>query len=322
MSWTSAPLRRSIVVATCIALSACGDDSATDAGVDAGIQDGAVDQDAALGPDFLPRLQSVAEFQSLAGEGQEVKYMLQVDGQEPVIEHVCAFQNTARFPYHLHFLRAVFPAYADLDPGSYASLVLRRASRRSFAGSLTSHALTSHPRTGLRGIYTYNIYQDPGPGEGLTLAEIVQVDQRMKACAPFAADQIVHLPEGAEREAAVRNMLPELQAAGVDVRFLDELIDENYVAYSVGENYGYLHVIPEGQAVADDYGPLDVLVLQSPPNALTTVAGLISTLPSAKKRSPTCSSRMPLKTNASPPSITGSSTSSRRKMSSRSRRRH
>ena len=222
MPRSSAPLWFSLPLAmSCIALSACGvSDLAADGGV----------PDAALGPDFLPRLASTAEFLSLASERQELKYMLQVDGQEPVVEHPCVFQNTARFPYHLIFLRAVFPAYADLDPGTYASLVLRRASRRAFAGSLTRHALTTHPRTGLPGIYTYSVYQDPGLGEGLTLAEIVQIDQRMKVCAPFAADQIVHIPEGAERAAAVRGMLPELQAAGVDVRFLDELIEENYEA--------------------------------------------------------------------------------------------
>ncbi|MFT5353879.1 MAG: pyruvate,water dikinase [Polyangiales bacterium] len=249
--------------------------------VDAGALDANADANVDVGPDYLPRLDSAGEFLSLAGEGLEVKYLLQVDGREPLVDHPCMFQNTARFAYHIQFLRAAFPAYADLDPGTYADLVLRRRSRRSFAGSLTRHDRTTHPRSGLRGIYTYNVYQDLGPGEGLSLAEIVEVDQRMKSCAPFDADQLVYLPEGAEREAAVRRMLPELRAAGVDVRFLDELIEQDYEAYSVGESYGYLHVIPESSTgdLAENYGPQDVLVLQSPPNDLTTVAGLVTTLP-------------------------------------------
>lgn len=209
------------------ALSACGDNSPA---TDAGTPDGSTDSDAAdagLGPDYLPRLESADDYVVLAGEGLEVKHMLQVDGREPIVEYPCVFQNTARFPYHIQFLRSAFPAYADLDPSTYADLVLRRGSRRSFAGSLTRHDHTTHPRSELRGIFTYTVYEDPGPSEGLTLAEIVEVDQRMKGCAPFAADQLVYLPEGVEREAAVRKMLPELQAAGVDVRFLDELIERD-----------------------------------------------------------------------------------------------
>lgn len=235
--------------------------------------------DSGPSPDYLPRLDSAEEYTGLAGEGLEVKFMLQVDGREPVIDDECAFQNTARFAYHIEFLRAAFSMYSDLDPGTYADLILRRFSRRSFAGSLTRHERTTHPQSGVPGVYTYTVYQDTGPGEGLTLAEFVEVDQRLKACAPFAADRLVHLPEGVEQEAAARRLQGELEAAGVYVRFADELIERDYEPYSLGESYGYLHVIPRNESASDDYGPRDVLVVTSPPTDLTIVAGLITTLP-------------------------------------------
>lgn len=247
-------------------------DASTDATIDA-------DAETPSGPDYLSQLNSAAEYTSLSGEGQEVKFLLHVDGAEPVIDDECAFQNTARFPYHIQFLRSTFPALSDLDPGTYADLILRRRSRRAFAGSLARHDRTTHPRSGLAGIYTYTVYQDPGPGEGLTLAEFVEVDQRLKGCAPFAAERLVHLPVGVDEEARVRGMREALSAAGVDVRFADELIEEDYEPYSLGESYGYLHVIPAGESVGESYGPRDVLVLASPPSDLTIVAGLLTTLP-------------------------------------------
>ena len=251
----------------------------SDAGILDASADSQTDSEAGQGPDYLSRLANVEEYANLSGEGDEVKFLLHVDGAEPVLEDACAFQNTARFPYHIQFLRSTFPEYSDLDPGTYADLILRRRSRRAFAGSLARHDRTTHPRTGDVGIYTYTVYQDPGPGEGLTLAEFVEVDQRLKACAPFAADRLVHLPTGLEQETRVRRIRDALEAAGVDVRFADELIEQDYEPYSLGESYGYLHVIPRSESVGENYGPRDVLVLSSPPADLTTVAGLITTLP-------------------------------------------
>lgn len=267
-----------LAIGACDTTSPAADAGIPDASPDAS-PDSAADADTSLGPDYLTQLANVEEYTSLAGEGQEVKFLLQVDGAEPVLEDECAFQNTARFPYHIQFLRSTFPVYSDLDPGTYADLILRRRSRRAFAGSLARHDRTTHPRTGLAGIYTYTVYQDPGPGEGLTLAEFVELDQRLKSCAPFAADQLVHLPTGVEQETGVRRMRDELSAAGVDVRFADELIEQDYEPYSLGESYGYLHVIPQSESVGESYGPRDVLVLSSPPSDLTTVAGLLTTLP-------------------------------------------
>ena len=101
-------------------------DPTPDAGASDASTDATIDADAETpsGPDYLSLLTSAAEYTSLSGEGQEVKFLLHADGAEPVIDDECAFQNTARFPYHIQFLRSTFPALSDLDPGTYADLSL------------------------------------------------------------------------------------------------------------------------------------------------------------------------------------------------------
>ena len=95
----------------------------------------------------------------------------------------------------------------------------------------------------------------------------------------FWASSLVFVPSTPEQEAHVRPLVAELNAAGVAVRFAADLVEREYEAYSVGETYGYLHVVPAGTAVPEDYGSRDVLVLEAAPPDLTTLAGMISTLP-------------------------------------------
>jgi pyruvate,water dikinase len=173
----------------------------------------------------------------------------------------------------------VFPAFSDLSFDTYVNFVLRNATRRAWGGAIERRDRITHPLSGAPGIYIYYAYQEREPDENLTVAQIVELDRRLKACAPLTASSLVFVPSILEQENHIRPLVPELNAAGVAVRFPADLVEREYEAYSVGESYGYLHVVPAGTAVPEDYGSRDVLVLEAAPPDLTTLAGMISTLP-------------------------------------------
>lgn len=263
-------------LALLLTLAGCGGDNGSvgDAGLD-----GSAPTDAAIeGPDYLESIETRAEFDSLAADGV-VKYLTRVDGRDPLVDAECLFQNSRRFPFHAQFLRRVFPAYSDLSFDTYVDFVLRNATRRAWGGALEWRARVTHPLSGQAGIYIYYAYQEREPDENLTVAQIVELDRRLKACAPLTASALVFVPSVIEQENHIRPLVAELNAAGVAVRFPAELIERDYEAYSQGESYGYLHVVPAGTAVPEDYGSRDVLVVQAAPPDITTLAGMISTLP-------------------------------------------
>ena len=236
--------------------------------------DGAIE-----GPDYLEQIDTRAQYDSLAADGV-VKYLTIVDGREPLVPDAdCLFQNSRRFPFHAQFLRTVFPAFSDLSFDTYVNFVLRNATRRAWGGAIERRDRITHPLSGAPGIYIYYAYQEREPDENLTVAQIVELDRRLKACAPLTASSLVFVPSILEQENHIRPLVGELNAAGVVVRFPADLVEREYEAYSVGESYGYLHVVPAGTAVPEDYGSRDVLVLEAAPPDLTTLAGMISTLP-------------------------------------------
>lgn len=269
------------------AVGACTSSSGTptDAGaLDANMMDGGQPAPTADGSTLgelthLARLESEADFAALAGEGKELKYLTRVDGREPVVAEECLFQNTARFPYHLMFLRSAFPALATLDFDVYVSWVLRASTRRFWGGGLRYYQQITHPVGGAPGIYTYSAYQESGAGEALTLEQLVEIDRRLKACAPFAASRLVFAPESKQQADHVRTLLEGLRTADVAVRFPEELIQREYEVYSAAEGYGYLHVVEEGAALGPEYGPRDVVVVSSAPSDIAVVAGLVTALP-------------------------------------------
>src|SRR5687767_5938865 len=65
---------------------------------------------------FLERLETSADFTRLAGEGWAVKYLAPVAGKKAPspLDRGCVFQNTARYPLHLAFLRS-FAELAHID---------------------------------------------------------------------------------------------------------------------------------------------------------------------------------------------------------------
>jgi pyruvate,water dikinase len=232
-------------------------------------------------PGFLERLDSVADYGLLQGEGGEVKFLGGIAGKTPPapgLDRACLFLNTQRYAGHITYLRSL-PGMSDLDFTSYLSMVMKRASRVLWGGSLKYYPGEPHPRTGAQGILAYFLYSDPNDVDALTADEIAELDARLKSCVPYARDLLALVGMDADqaiRFEAQRSTLTERGVSLVDLRKLHQgVAAEGYV---IGEGYGYLKVVPAG-ATLGDYGPRDVLVLPSAPQDLALVAGLVTATP-------------------------------------------
>jgi pyruvate,water dikinase len=242
---------------------------------------GAAGADPGVDGEYLTRLGSAEAYGSLAAEGAEVKYLARVSGRDPesVFDGAdCLFQNTAKYEYHVEFLRT-FAGYEDLSAERYADLVLRRESRSMWGGGLRLFPATRHPVSGIDGVLAYTIYSGSTAEEMLTVADIVEVDRRLKEAAVFASDFLVFTPDGSAQTAALLGRADELLAEGVAMvdpsRLRPGFLAETYVE---GEGYGYLRVATD-DAGLDNVGPRDVLVTEAAPNDLGLVAGLITRVP-------------------------------------------
>ena len=149
------------------------------------------------GPTHLTRLGLPGDYDRVEGVTgciKNVKYLLRVKDREPPapLSQECIFQNTRRFAYHLLFL-IHFPELADLDLQGYLDLVMREVTRVWWGGSLQRWPRILHPETGESGVITYTVYQaEHSPP--LTVATLIEVDQQIKGCVPYAVRRLVLAP--------------------------------------------------------------------------------------------------------------------------------
>jgi pyruvate, water dikinase len=274
--------RRALILAAFasfgLTAAACADgDTRSPDGGDAG----AAGADPGVDGEYLTRLASPEDYGSLAAEGAEVKYLARVTGREPESVFAgaeCLFQNTAKYEYHVQFLRT-FPGYEDLSAERYADLVLRRESRSMWGGGLRLFPATRHPVSGTDGVLAYTVYSGTTADEMLTIDDIVEVDRRLKVGADFASDFLVFVPDGGAQTAALLDKAEELLAAGVT------MVDPSTLrpgfraeTYVEGEGYGYLRLVTQEDGL-ENVGPRDVLVIDAAPNDLGLVAGLLTRVP-------------------------------------------
>lgn len=271
----------SLAVASLAVLAACGEaapspadagdvsDASADAGHDGGVVDPPPYRTSLASPDDLAALTSTI--------GGGVKYLARIEGRaifEPLIER-CYFQDMARYSWHLEFLRS-FPEHAALAYDAYLALVLRRASRQLWGGAVEAHAGALHPITGRPGVLGWVVYSEPN---GLSIDDVVAAHAQLTACIPFASELLVFVPDGSDQRAFLVRSRGELTARGVPSLFPEELLRGlDHQAYSRGEGYGTLRVVPRGQALVD-YGPRDVVVVEAAPNDISVVAGLVTASP-------------------------------------------
>jgi pyruvate,water dikinase len=254
-----------------LALAGCGGGSTS---ADAGPGP----SDAEDNPRYLERLASPADFARVQGEEGEVKYLGQAGKGLPPLDKPCFFQNTARYPGHITFLKS-FPELINIDFATYLNLVMKNASRVLWGGELKFFSGAIHPRTNGRGVLAYFIYSDDAVTEALTLDQIEEVDKRMKGCVPYARDLLVLVGMNQIQAAHFAGQAEALRGRAVDV--IDPILlrpGGGAEGYSLGESYGYLRIIPRGQRPTD-YGPRDVLVTEGTSEDLSLVAGLITSLP-------------------------------------------
>lgn len=263
------------IVGVLFAVSAC---QTPGLGLDAGPGDTGDRPDR---PDFLDHLGSISDYTLVQGAGGEVKFLgavTRTPPPAPVLDRPCTFLNTARFAGHVTYLRTL-PELGDVDFATYLAMVMKRASRVLWGGSLKYYPGQPHPRTGAPGVLAYFVYSDPNDVDALAVEELAELDARLKRCAPYASDLLALVGadgDQALRFEAQRVALAERGVSLVDLRKLHQgLGAEGYV---IGEGYGFLKVVSAG-AIVGDYGPRDVLIVPSCPQDLSLVAGLITATP-------------------------------------------
>ena len=172
------------------------------------------------GPTHLTSLTSSADHDRVEGLtrcAKNVRYLIRVDGREPPepLKDTCLFQNTRRFEYHLLFLRH-FPELADMDLERYLDLAVREDTQVWWAGGLYRRDAAVHPGTGQTGVVAYAVYrnEDATP---LTVAELVQIDRRLKGCIPYAADRLVLTPGSPTQRPHFSALATKLAEQGVHV---------------------------------------------------------------------------------------------------------
>jgi hypothetical protein len=270
MNRTAAQVVAALVVAAVLAACGGGKKAMPDGGPPPG--------DGGERPKYLERLASPTDFALLQGAEGEVNYLGKAGRGLPPLDRPCMFQDSARYPRHITFIKS-FPELAHIDFDAYLNLVMKNATRVLWAGSLVYVSTGVHPRTKARGVLAYFIYADDAVTEALTVEQIQEVDARLKGCVPYARDLLVLVGMNRIQADRFAAQASTLATKGVDVIDPAALRPaDGAEGYSLGEGYGFLRIVPAG-VKASDYSPRDVLVTESPPEDLSLVAGLVSSLP-------------------------------------------
>lgn len=230
-------------------------------------------------PRFATLLHDASDFGRLQGEQWSVKYLLRVDGRTPPepLDQACTFQNTAQFPLHVQFLKT-FAGFETLDFQAYLALVMKPDSRVLWAGELRPFAGVRHPRTGRTGVMGVFVYADGD--QPLEAEELVEVYRRIEGCVPYARDSLVLVGADTVQAARFREQAEALTQVGISVADHADLTPEVAAeAYSVGEGYGYLRIVPPGEELPTNLGPRDLLVIEGGSEDIGLVAGLVTALP-------------------------------------------
>lgn len=184
---------------------------------------GAVDASDASGgdvepqTDYLVELAAPEDFDRLASDNGAVKYLVTVPASPlPPLDAPCYFQDTTAYAWHVEFVRS-FAGLEDVSNADYVAWAVEPApgERKLWAGALRRWGHTRHPVTQAQGVYSFSIYATGTGLADLTAADIDHVYQRLRACAPAIAEQLVFVPDGVPQELHVEGLAGELQQLGV-----------------------------------------------------------------------------------------------------------
>ena len=219
---------------------------------------GAAAQD---GPDSLSSIATEEEFASVSIPSSEpdvdslTKFLAPVDAADASLVPL-VFQNVARFPFHIGFLRAEFPEFAALSDTEYRALVDRRATRKYYAGVLS--LLTPAGQEPVYGFDLLTANPEDDPTEILTQQEVKTLFQQLKA--RFLLEPLVFAPTKREVIAVAKAWEPDAELpvflGGSDVP---------YIPYTQAVGYGWVRLYDAEQfADATERGLInwqDLLVL-------------------------------------------------------------
>ena len=208
------------------ALAACPAPAPPDDDEDAGVvEDAGPEPDAGPGPDAGPVdddvrtvLDDAEDVAALRGASGSVKFLLQVEGVEPVapILDACVFQNTTTWPFHLEFIQDQ-PGGEDITYQQYVDYMLHRATRVWWGGAVVFQEGRTHPLTDEQGVLLFFVYSDEGVlADRLTADDVREVYATLAACTPFYEGRLAFYPEQPQRQRAAAYRA-ELEAEGIAV---------------------------------------------------------------------------------------------------------
>lgn len=231
-------------------------------------------------PGYLNHLQDEGDIEALADGDLSVKYLAPLAPSEnpSPLDNSCVFQDMHDAQWHIEFLVA-FEGWADLEYETYLNLVLRSATRTMWGGSIRLWPAAVHPVSGVSGLVSFSVYAEETPGNELAVADVLTVHEQLSGCMGFDEERIVFVAEGPAQRELIQERVAEFAAAGIVATDAATLAgDIESEVYSEGTGYGTLVIVPADQRLVE-YGPRDVLVLESAPNDIGVVSGLITSQP-------------------------------------------
>ncbi len=231
-------------------------------------------------PRYATRLDDVEDIAALAVGDLSVKYLAPLAPSEnpPPVDNSCVFQDMHDAVWHIEFLVA-FEGWSDLQYETYLNLVLRRETRTMWGGSIRHWPDAVHPDSGRAGLVSFSVYAEDTAGNELSVADVIAVHDQLTGCMGFDDEMVVFVAEGVAQRELIDERAEEFAAAGIVATDAATLAgDVEYEVYSEGTGYGTLVIVPANRRL-EEYGPRDVLVVESAPNDIGIVSGLITSQP-------------------------------------------
>ncbi len=225
-------------------------------------------------------LENMDDYAGLQGGRNELKFTLPISGKNAIsaLSESCYFQNTVKYPLHLQFLHTI-KELETLSVSEYENMSLS-VNRSLWAGELLLNNSTIHPLSGEKGIILFIITTDENSDALQASAdEIILIDKTLKECMPWASSMLVYTTISSIQNRNLSRISDALDNAGVAwIREGDVVYEQDSTIYSIGENYGYLKIFKEGEAVSDT-GRFDVVLSERATNDLSLLAGIVTHLP-------------------------------------------
>lgn len=198
-----------------------------------------------------------------------VKFLMTgMDGDAPRLY----LMQTQRFTYHYDFAIEALGLAMSLEEFNAATYF--RDQRRFLAGTILHHESYT-AADGTNGLFAIELW----PSDPVTARHVTAAYRAIEAALPFARSRLAYHPAGSTQEARLRDDAEALAAAGVRVILTTELFaGVTYTPMNLGVAFGILRII---NATAGSRPPTvrDIVVLESTPNDLSHVAGIVTAAP-------------------------------------------